>query len=109
MTDIVYVAVFSRQEYHYDEEGRSYLPKPYTVFGVYESMNDALDEVCRHFYGDKQDSYTELDSCCTLNNGEVIGYNYTFKYEDKKYGGYAIYDLEISKEYVTKNKKLCNT
>lgn len=87
MTDIVYVAVFSRQEYNYDEEERSYLPKPYTVLGVYESMNDALDEVCRYFYGDKQDSYTELDSGCTYNNGEVIGYNYTFRYEDKEYGG----------------------
>lgn len=103
MDNIVYVAVFTRQDRVFDDTERSYLPLFYSVLGVYKDFESAFTAACEVVYGDKM---SEVDSCYSFNDrGETIGHSWTFRYDYDKYGGYALYELEISKEYITESNE----
>lgn len=101
MKEEVCVAVFTAQDRHFDECECSHLPLFHSIFGVYKDMNDALDDVYAYLYSDNRDKYEVIgDRRCVSDNMEVFGHEFTFKYTDKKYGGYALYELLVQKEPV---------
>ncbi len=92
----VYIAVFSSQERNFDECEYSRLPLFHTIFGVYESMDDALGDVYDYFYNMYGDQYEETDHTPFRDEqGVVFGHEFTFKYTDRKFGGYALYTLQV--------------
>lgn len=103
MNKNVYIAVFSSQERHFDDFERSYLPLFHTVFGVYEDMGDAVNDVYRYFFNKEEDGYEMVEINCWQNeHGDVIGHSFTINYTDSKHGGYAVYNLDIETETVYK-------
>ena len=63
MKEEVCVAVFTAQDRHFDEFDRSYLPLFHSIYGVYEDMNDALNDVYTFLYSvDILPSLKERDS-----------------------------------------------
>ena len=87
----VYVVVVSNQEYHYDDLQASHLPSFRPVLGVYEDFYSAHGKVFRTFSGAYSDKYEER---------RVDGNSYEYKYEDKEYGGYAIYTVQVCKQMI---------
>jgi hypothetical protein len=98
MENSVYVAVFSDQEFHYDDCGCSHLPQFYPVYGVFEDIGDARLKIYDHIYGCEYAKYEEVEFI-TSNTGNET---YVFKYVDETYGGYAIYTLQVIEERITK-------
>ena len=101
----VYVAVFSVQDREFDECGRGYLPLFNPVFGVYERLTDAINAVCELIYSDKEKYDVLDDTSCVDENGNLIGWEYTFSYTDKDTGAHGFYELRISTEYITPKKE----
>lgn len=101
MKEEVSVAVFTSQNRCFDEFELSYLPLFHPIFGVYEDMDDALNDVCAFLYSDNKEKYEVIeDHYLVTDNGKIFGREFTFKYSDKKYGGYALYELLVQKESV---------
>ncbi|MBR4043115.1 MAG: hypothetical protein IKJ10_00520 [Bacteroidaceae bacterium] len=101
MKEEVCVAVFTAQDRHFDECECSHLPLFHSIFGVYEDMNDALDDVYAYLYSDNGEKYEVIEErCVSSDKMEGFGREFTFKYTDKKYGGYALYELLVQKESV---------
>ena len=101
----VYTAVFTNQDRQFDECGRGYLPLFHSVFGIYEEMWDAITAVSEFLYSEHKE-YEVLEDCaCTDGKGQHIGQSYTFRYEDKNTGASAIYEIDITEEYITPKKK----
>lgn len=95
----VYIAVFTKQERHFDECGRGYLPLFHSVFCVSDNKNVVLNRIYEEFYN--EDKYEILDTTyaiCDDGDGEVT---FTIKYTDKRNNDvYAIYELEVLKEFI---------
>lgn len=101
MKEEVCVVVFTSQDRHFDEFEYSYLPSFHSIFGVYEDMNDALNDVYAFLYSGNEEKYEVIkEDSLVSDKGEYYGYEFTFKYTDKKYGGYALYELLVQKEPV---------
>ena len=97
----VCVAVFTAQDRHFDECECSYLPLFHSIYGVYEDMNDALNDVYTFLYSGNEEKYEVIEEHSLVSDKwENYGYEFTFKYTDKKYGGYALYELLVQKEPV---------
>ncbi|MBO5080395.1 MAG: hypothetical protein J6B82_05885 [Bacteroidaceae bacterium] len=101
MKEEICVAVFTAQDRHFDEFDRSYLPLFHSIYGVYEDMNDALNDVYTFLYSGNEEEYEVIEEHSLVSDkGEYYGHEFTFKYTDKKYGGYALYELLVQKESV---------
>ena len=101
----VYVAVFTSQDRQFDECGRGNLPLFHSIYGIYENMWDAITAVSEFLYSEHKE-YEVLEDCeYTNGKGQHIGQSYTFRYEDKNTGAFGLYEIEISKEYITPKKK----
>ena len=87
----VYVVVVSDTEFHYDAQIASHLPQLRPVLGVYKDYYSAHGKVYRTFDGANSNKYEEL---------RVDGDIYQYKYEDKEYGGYAIYTIQVCKQRI---------
>lgn len=98
MENSVYVAVFSDQEFHYDDCGYSHLPEFHAVFGVFEDIGDAHLRIYGLIYGCKYAKYEELE----FNTDNIGGETYIFKYVDEEHGGYALYTLQVVRKSITK-------
>lgn len=88
---IVYVVVVANTEFHYDDQLASYLPQLRPILGVFEDFNSAHGKVYRTFNESSSEKYEEL---------KVDGDTYQYKYEDEKYGGYAIYTVQVCKQHI---------
>ena len=97
----VYAAIFTSQNREFDECGHGYLPLFHSVFGIYENLWDAISEVSRFLYSEHKE-YEVIEDCRSSDeNGNTIGYNFTFRYKDKNTGAFGLYEIEISTEYIT--------
>lgn len=95
----VYIAVFTKQERHFDEFEHGYLPLFHTVFCVSDDKNIVLNRIYKEFYDEGK--YEILDTIyarCDDGDDEIT---FTIKYTDKRYNDvYAIYELEVLKEFI---------
>lgn len=83
----------------FDECERSYLPLMQDIFGVYLSKNTAEKEIFEYFDGDEY----VLEQTIPIHTDKGTEYAYIFKYEDKNYGGYCLYTIDIIEETVVLN------
>lgn len=95
----VYIAVFTKQERHFDECERGYLPLFHSVFCVSEDKNTVLNRIYEEFYNEGKYEILETTYViCDDGDGEV---KFTIKYTDKRHNDvYAIYELEVLKEFI---------
>ena len=100
----VYTAVFTSQDREFDEFGKGYLPLFDSVFGIYEDMWDAISAVCDFLHSNDRGYEVVEDARCSDGEGHTIGWTYTFRYEDKNTGAFALYEMEISEHYITPKK-----
>lgn len=95
----IYIAVFTEQNRHFNMFGQGYLPLFHTIFSLSKVKDKVFNEVYNKFYGDeKYDVIEEIDVIHDDGDNEKT---ITIKYVDKNYQDvYAIYTLEIIKEYL---------
>ena len=96
----VYIAVFTKQERHFDECERGYLPLFHSVFCVSDNKNVVLNRIYKEFYDDDKgyEIIDETNARCDDGDDELT---FTIKYTDKRYNDvYAIYELEVLKEFI---------
>lgn len=94
----IYIAVFSDQKRHFDEFGHGYLPLFYPVFKLSYDKSKVLDAVYRSFYSD--DSYEIIEEIHSAYEDGDNRMTLTFRYNDKDSGAYAIYTLEVIREFI---------
>lgn len=83
----------------FDECEESYLPVMKDIFGVYLSKDTARKEIFERFNGEKY----VLEQTIPIHTDKGTEYAYMFKYEDKEYGGYCLYIIDIIEEIVILN------
>lgn len=97
----IYIAVFTEQDRHFNMFGHGYLPLFDTIFSVSRIKGKVFNEVYSKFYGDE--NYEVIEEIDVMSDDEDYGKVFTIKYIDKNYKDvYAIYKLEIVKEYIEK-------
>ena len=93
----VYIAVFTKQERHFDEFGHGYLPLFHSVFCVSDDKNTVLNRIYE-FYNEGYEFLDAIYARCDDGDDEIT---LTIKYTDKRYNDvYAIYKLEVLKEFI---------
>lgn len=97
----IYIAVFTEQNRHFNMFGQGYLPLFHTIFSISKIKSEVFNEVYSKFYGNE--NYEVIEEIDVINDYEDYGKVFTIKYVDKNYKDvYAIYKLEIVKEYIEK-------
>ena len=95
----IYIAVFTEQNRHFDMFGYGYLPLFHTIFSISKIKGKVINEVYNKFYGDE--NYEVLEEINVIHDDGDNETVFTIKYVDKNYKNvYAIYKLEILKEYI---------
>lgn len=87
----VYVVVVYEEERVYDDGLCSNFPTFYPVMGVFESHSSAHGYIYNYFSETFGNSYEEV---------EAHGEHYVYRYEDKTYGGYALYNVQVCKKKI---------
>ena len=94
----IYIAVFSSQERHFDEFGHGYLPLFHTVFRLSYDKDKVLGDVYSTFYS--YDNYEIIEEIQSVHEDGDNGMTLTFRYNDRNSDAYAIYTLEVMKEFI---------
>lgn len=106
MTAIIYTATFISQEKFFDDCQRSYLPTFVPVFGIYEDKDDAYNDVWSFINSYPDDKLELLEHrAITGDKGVELGQGFILKYFDKTFGGYALYELEVMKNFIIRKGK----
>lgn len=91
-SQLIWVVTIDTLKY-FDECQRSFLPDFHKVFGVYRTKDEAMGALYSTFYNEKGE-YEPMTDNELVELGCSDGYDEAFKYEDKEYGGFAIYGIE---------------
>lgn len=87
----VYVVVVYEEERIYDDAQCSNFPTFYPVMGVFESHQSAHGYIYEYFFENFSHLYEEI---------KADGNRYVFRYEDKTYGGYALYNVQVCEKKI---------
>lgn len=91
MENKVYVVAVYEEERVYNAEQSSNFPQFYPVMGVFRSHSSAHGYVYEYFCETFAGCYEEL---------EAHGDHYVYRYEDKRNGGYALYNVRVCEKEI---------
>ena len=97
----VYTAVVKKQIKFFDPQGIGFIPSFDTILGVYEDMCDAIDDVYDTLCSKNRRMETGKNNPIVDKNGNTVGFDYIFRYEDKETGASAFYEIEIKEQIIT--------